>query len=81
MNVSEALDAIGTTGKGRCWHCDRKLPRAEVAIRKGWDVQRVFDHPIPSIILVCPTCLRKNGEMTRQEPLRSLSPRAASAAP
>ena len=56
--VHEALKAICTTGKGRCWHCDAKLPKARRAIRDGWDVQRLDDYPVASIILVCPTCLK-----------------------
>ncbi|HZP01219.1 MAG TPA: hypothetical protein VFD30_13075 [Terriglobia bacterium] len=79
MNTTEALQAICGTGKGRCWHCDRKLPRAEVAIKKGWDVQRIFDHPVPSIILVCPTCLRRNSDSPHKESLQALARRAAGA--
>ena len=58
INVPEALKAITTTGKGRCWHCDARLPKARRAIREGWDVQRIDDYPVPSIILVCPACLK-----------------------
>jgi len=57
IDVHAALKAICTTGKGRCWHCDAKLPRARRAIREGWDVQRIDDYPVASIILVCPACL------------------------
>jgi hypothetical protein len=57
VDVHAALKAICTTGKGRCWHCDAKLPRARRAIREGWDVQRIDDYPVASIILVCPACL------------------------
>jgi hypothetical protein len=59
IDVREALKAICTTGKGRCWHCDAKLPKARRAIREGWDVQRIEDYPVASIILVCPACLRQ----------------------
>ena len=59
IDVREALKAICSTGKGRCWHCDAKLPKAQRAIREGWDVQRIDDYPVASIILVCPPCLRK----------------------
>ena len=59
VDVREALKAICTTGKGRCWHCDAKLPRGRRAIREGWDVQRLDDYPVASIILVCPACLRQ----------------------
>ena len=57
IDVRAALTAICTTGKGRCWHCDAKLPRVRRAIRDGWDVQRIEDYPVASIILVCPACL------------------------
>ena len=60
IDVREALKAICTTGKGRCWHCDAKLPKARRAIREGWDVQRIDDYPVASIILVCPACLRQH---------------------
>ena len=60
IDVREALRAICTTGKGRCWHCDAKLPKARRAIREGWDVQRIDDYPVASIILVCPACLRQH---------------------
>jgi hypothetical protein len=59
IDVREALKAICSTGKGRCWHCDAKLPKARRAIGEGWDVQRIDDYPVASIILVCPACLRK----------------------
>ena len=59
IDVRAALKAICTTGKGRCWHCDAKLPRAGRAIREGWDVQRIDDYPVANIILVCPACLRQ----------------------
>jgi len=58
IDVREALKAICTTGKGRCWHCDAKLPKARRAICEGWDVQRLDDYPVASIILVCPACLK-----------------------
>ncbi len=56
LNVPDALHAICSTGKGRCWYCDRRLPHAEEALRKGWDVQRVEGERVASIILVCPRC-------------------------
>jgi hypothetical protein len=59
VNVYEALEAIATTGKGRCWHCDERLPAAPQAIAAGWDVQRIDELPVASIILVCPGCLRR----------------------
>lgn len=62
IDVHAALKAICTTGKGRCWHCDAKLPKARRAIRDGWDVQRLDDYPVASIILVCPTCLKHHAE-------------------
>jgi hypothetical protein len=58
IDVREALKAICTTGKGRCWHCDAKLPKGRRAIREGWDVQRIDDYSMASIILVCPACLK-----------------------
>jgi hypothetical protein len=85
-NVHEALKAICTTGKGRCWHCDLKLPKARRAIGDGWDVQRLQDYPIASIILVCPACLKSqaqtsdhNGETERKSlpPAAVLVPRQA----
>jgi hypothetical protein len=59
VNVHEALEAICGRGKGRCWHCDRDLPSARRAIRQGWDVQRLQDHAVASIILVCPECKQR----------------------
>jgi hypothetical protein len=59
VNVREALEAICAYGKGRCWHCDARLPAAERAMDEGWDVQRINEHPVASIILVCPACLRQ----------------------
>ena len=56
IDVHAALKAICTTGMGRCWHCDVRLPKARSAIREGWDVQRIDDYPVASIILVCPAC-------------------------
>ena len=56
LNVADALHAICSTGKGRCWHCDGRLPRAEEAIRTGWDVQRIDGERVASIILICPRC-------------------------
>lgn len=58
LDVPSALHAICTTGKGCCWFCDAKLPAEAEAVEKGWDVQRIDDHPVASIILVCPNCLR-----------------------
>ena len=62
IDVRAALKAICTTGKGRCWHCDAKLPRARRAIREGWDVQRLDDYRVASIILVCPACLKSRAQ-------------------
>ena len=56
LDVRDALHAICSTGKGRCWFCDRRLPRVQEAVRTGWDVQRVEGERVASIILVCPTC-------------------------
>jgi len=79
MNTTEALQAIGTTGKGRCWYCDLKLPRPQVAIDGGWDVQRVEGERVATIILVCPTCLRQRAELGEEEFLRNLSLRVCNA--
>jgi hypothetical protein len=72
MNVPEALRAIGTTGEGCCWYCDRKLPTAEEAIDTGWDVQRLNGERVASIILVCPTCQREKQELGEEGFLHNL---------
>jgi len=59
LNVPDALHAICSTGKGRCWYCDRRLPRLPQALRAGWDVQRVEGERVASIILICPRCQLK----------------------
>jgi hypothetical protein len=74
LDVHGALYAICSTGRGRCWHCDRKLPAAEAAIDAGWDVQRVEGQCVASIILVCPKCRRKRGEVGDKGFLPNLSP-------
>ena len=63
LDVHDALHAICSTGKGRCWFCDRRLPRVEEAVRRGWDVQRIEGARVASIILVCPLCQLKADEM------------------
>lgn len=63
LDVHDALHAICSTGKGRCWFCDRRLPPVEEAIRKGWDVQRVEGERVASIIIVCPQCQPKPKEV------------------
>ncbi len=63
LNVPDALQAICSTGKGRCWHCDRRLPRAAEAVRTGWDVQRIEGERVASIILVCPRCQPKRANV------------------
>jgi hypothetical protein len=73
MDVAKALQAICGAGKGHCWYCDRPLPAAEEAIRAGWDVQRISEEHVPSIILVCPTCLRQKAELGEEEFLSILS--------
>jgi hypothetical protein len=73
MNVQEALKAICSTNDGYCWYCDSKLPAAEVAIREGWDVQRVAGERVASIILVCPSCLHEKAELGEESFLRNLS--------
>lgn len=79
LDVREALHAIGSTSKGRCWYCDLKLPRAEVAVGAGWDVQRVEGERVASIIVVCPRCLRERAELGEEEFLRNLSLRVCNA--
>lgn len=68
LNVPDALHAICSTGKGRCWHCDRRLPRLAEAVRAGWDVQRVEGERVASIILICPRCQMKPKELGVFEP-------------
>lgn len=67
VDVHAALDAIAGTGKGRCWYCDMKLPEAAKAMADGWDVQRIDDHPVASIILLCPECLLREGQTQPQD--------------
>ena len=81
LDVRGALYAICSTGRGRCWHCDRKLPSAEEAIGAGWYVQRVEGQPVASIILVCPKCRRKRLESGRKPYLRNLTPTVGNAVP
>lgn len=63
LDVHGALHAICSTGKGRCWYCDRRLPRVEEAVGAGWDVQRVEGERVASIILVCPKCQPKRARL------------------
>jgi hypothetical protein len=65
VNVQEAIEAIATTGKGRCWYCDARLPLAERAISEGWDVQRIDEEPVASIIIVCPECLESHSKVVQ----------------
>jgi hypothetical protein len=65
VSVPEALGAIASTGKGRCWYCDSRLPVAERAIGEGWDVQRIDEQPVASIVLVCPECVQREGRIGR----------------
>jgi len=74
LNVYDALDAICSTGKGRCWFCDRRLPRLPEAVRTGWDVQRIEGERVASIILICPRCQVKPEEL--EVHVRSLAARA-----
>jgi hypothetical protein len=68
VNVHEAIEAIATTGKGRCWYCDARLPGAERAISEGWDVQRIDQQPVASIIIICPACLEQHSQLVRLRP-------------
>ena len=79
FDVNKALDAICSTGKGRCWYCDLKLPGAEVATRTGWDVQRVEGERVASVILVCPMCLHQRAELGEDEFLRNIALRVCNA--
>jgi len=79
LDVSEALHAICSTGKGRCWYCDMRLPGAAAAVGAGWDVQRVEGKKVASIILVCPACLEQKAELGEDEFLRNLSLRVCNA--
>ena len=63
LDVADALHAICSTGKGRCWYCDRRLPRLADALRTGWDVQRVEGARVASIIIVCPRCQVKSEDL------------------
>lgn len=67
LDVRNALHAICSTGKGRCWYCDVRLPRVEEAVHRGWDVQRVEGERVASIILVCPSCQLKPEEIIAAE--------------
>jgi len=80
MNVNAALDAICSTGKGYCWYCDQKLPASEEAINAGWDVRRVAEERIASLILVCPNCRREKEESGEEGFLRGFSRRVLHAA-
>lgn len=62
VDVAAALRAICSTGKGCCWYCDARLPAEAEAVAGGWDVQRLNDHAVASIILVCPFCRRLTPE-------------------
>lgn len=76
MNVHDALRAICTTNEGYCWYCDQKLPcDAEEAIRTAWDVRRLQEERVASIILVCPECQREKLELGEEGFLRNLSMR------
>lgn len=74
-DVPKALEAICSTGDGRCWYCDEQLPRVEEAIRTGWDVQRIRGERVASIILVCPACLQQKMELGEEGFLHILSQR------
>jgi hypothetical protein len=63
VDVREALEAICAHGHGRCWYCDVRLPTAGRARRAGWDVQRIEEQPIASIILICPKCARRKARL------------------
>ncbi|HEV2492257.1 MAG TPA: hypothetical protein VG204_04205 [Terriglobia bacterium] len=62
VDVHEALEAICAHGHGRCWYCDARLRASGRALR-GWDVQRIEEQPVASIILVCPKCARRKARL------------------
>lgn len=62
VDVQEALEAICAHGHGRCWYCDARLPSSGRALR-AWDVQRIDEQPVASIILVCPKCTRRKARL------------------
>ncbi len=74
LNVNAALYAISSTGRGRCWHCDRKVPPPEEAILGGWDVQSLEGERVASIILVCPKCQRKQAKASQKQFVPNLPP-------
>ena len=67
LDVTDALYAICSTGKGHCWYCDGRLPRLEEAVRTGWDVLRVEGERVASIILVCPRCQMRSEDLDLPE--------------
>ena len=69
LNVREALHAICSTGKGRCWFCDRRLPSAREAVRAGWDVQRIEGQRVATIIIICPRCQHSSDGLDLCAPL------------
>jgi hypothetical protein len=73
LNVADALHAICSTGKGRCWFCDHRLPRLQEALRAGWDVQRIEGARVATIILICPRCQPKPENL--KSPERTLAAR------
>lgn len=74
LDVHAALHAICSTGKGRCWFCDWKLPPEEQAVDLGWHVQCLPGERVDSIILVCPKCLRERAELGEEQFLCYLPP-------
>jgi hypothetical protein len=74
FNVPAALHAICSTGKGRCWYCDWKLPPEKEAVNKGWHVQCMHGERVDSIIVVCPKCLRERAELGEEQFLCYLPP-------
>jgi hypothetical protein len=73
LDVRDALHAICSTGKGRCWFCDFPLPRVQEALHTGWDVRRIEGERVASIILVCPQCRLNPEEL--EIPVRSMAAR------
>jgi hypothetical protein len=75
MDIGAALTAICSAGGGHCWYCNHQVPAADEAIASGWDVQRIAEERVASIILVCPTCLRQKSELDEEGFPRLLSQR------
>jgi hypothetical protein len=79
LDIHAALRAICSTGRGRCWHCDRKLPPVEEATDTGWEVRCVEGERVASIILLCPKCACERDELGEEGSLYKPPPRLSNA--